>query len=156
MIQIDQTIISDDLLTEYFLCDLQKCKGACCEEGDSGAPLQQEEIDYIVQHFDQIAVYLSDKHIQAVREQGFFFIDEDGDKVTTLVDEKQCVYSFRDDQQILRCAIEAAYEAGIIPKNKPISCHLFPSRIKSYEGFDAINYAPVPICKPALINGKAK
>ena len=148
MIEIGRTIISRDVFEKHFLCDLLKCKGACCVEGDSGAPLTTEEAKTIEKGYFHFQNYLSGKHQREVDKQGFSIIDSDGDLVTPLVNNRQCVYSFSDELGILKCAIEKAHFEGKTNFRKPVSCHLFPIRITEYKRFDALNYEQLKICQP--------
>jgi len=154
MIEIGRTIISRDVFEQYFLCDIQKCKGACCIEGDSGAPLSDDEAVCIEKEYPFFAEHLPEKHKKEISKQGYAVIDSDGDLVTPLVNNRQCVYSYYNDQGILKCAIEKAYFEGKTEFRKPVSCHLFPIRITEYERFDAINYQELDICKAARKCGK--
>lgn len=147
MIQIGETIISFDIFEEHFLCDLSLCKGACCVEGDSGAPLSNEEALLIEQHYSIFEKHLSQAHKTEVHKQGYAVIDSDGDLVTPLYNKKECAYTFTDERGITKCAIEKAFLDGEINFRKPVSCHLFPIRITSYDDFDAINYQQLDICK---------
>jgi len=140
MIQIDKAIISLDVIEEYFLCDLMSCKGACCVEGSSGAPLTDDEAIMIELHYPDFENYMTEESKTETEIQGFSVIDRDGDLVTPLLNNKECVYSYIDESGITKCAIEKAYLEGIIPFRKPISCHLFPIRITEYDDFDAVNY----------------
>ncbi len=154
MLQIDNTLVSLDLFDVKFVCDLPKCKGTCCVVGDSGAPLTEFECEKIEEIFPKIQAYLSQKSQDAVSAQGFYVIDNDGDKVTPLVVEGQeCVYGFWEEGTI-HCAIERAYFDGIISFRKPISCHLFPVRITEYRNFIGVNYCKISICNDALVLGK--
>ncbi|MCD6355545.1 MAG: DUF3109 family protein [Prolixibacteraceae bacterium] len=153
MIEIGRTVVSLDIFEEQFLCDLQQCKGACCIEGDSGAPLEDEEATVIEKEFSTFEKYLPPDHKKEIAKQGFSVIDSDGDLVTPLVDNRQCAYSFYDKQGILKCAIEKAFFEGKTTFRKPVSCHLFPIRITSYKRFDAINYEQLDICKPGRVCG---
>lgn len=155
MIEIGRTILSRDIFEEHFVCDLLKCKGACCVEGDSGAPLTTEEAIFIEQDYNQFKDYLPAIHKQEIENQGFSIIDSDGDQVTPLVNNRQCVYSFVDKHGILKCAIEKAYFEGKTSLRKPVSCHLFPIRITEYKHIDAVNYQELKICEPGKICGKA-
>ncbi len=155
MIEIGRTIISFDIFEEHFLCDLLKCKGACCVEGDSGAPLNEEEAKIIEENYPSIEKYLPDNHKKEINKQGFSVIDNDGDLVTPLVNNRQCAYSFYDDKGILKCGIEKAFLEGKSSLRKPLSCHLFPIRITEYKRFDAINYEQLKICKPGRNCGKS-
>lgn len=148
MIEIGRTIISRDIFERHFLCDLLKCKGACCVEGDSGAPLTTDEAKTIEQDYPHFRDFLPGKHKHEIEKRGFSVIDSDGDLVTPLVNNRQCVYSFYDDNDILKCAIEKAYFEGKTTFRKPVSCHLFPIRITEYKRYDAVNYQELNICKP--------
>lgn len=155
MLEIGRTIVSRDIFEEYFLCDLEKCRGACCVEGDSGAPLTPEEAGYIERDYPEFMSFLPEKHREEIERSGFSVIDNDGDLVTPLVGQKQCAYSFYDDRGILKCAIEKAYHEGKTQFRKPVSCHLFPIRITEYKRFDAVNYQQLEICKPGVLCGKS-
>ncbi|WP_241558076.1 DUF3109 family protein [Maribellus luteus] len=148
VIEVGRALLSDDIIEEHFLCDVLKCKGACCIEGDSGAPLTDEEAIQIEKDYPLFEEYLPQKHKKEVEKQGYSVIDSDGDLVTPLVNNRQCVYSFYNDNGILQCAVEKAYFEGKIKFRKPISCHLFPIRITEYRDFDAVNYQQLRICKP--------
>ncbi|MCE4566124.1 DUF3109 family protein [Maribellus sp. CM-23] len=148
MIEVGRALLSDDIIEEHFLCDVLKCKGACCIEGDSGAPVTDEEAIQIEKDYPLFEEYLPQKHKKEVEKQGYSVIDSDGDLVTPLVNNRQCVYSFYNDNGILQCAVEKAYFEGKIKFRKPISCHLFPIRITEYRDFDAVNYQQLRICKP--------
>lgn len=156
MIEIGRTILSRNIFEKHFLCDILKCKGACCIEGDSGAPLTDEEADIIERHYSAFENLLPEKHKKEIEKQGFSVIDSDGDQVTPLVDNRQCVYSYYNNKKILKCAIEKAHFDGKTDFRKPISCHLFPIRISEYKRFDAINYEELDICKPGRACGVSK
>ena len=155
MIEIGHTIISRDIFEEQFLCDLLKCKGACCEEGDSGAPLTKEEAEIIEREYPNFSEFLPGKHKHEIEKQGFSVIDSDGDLVTPLLNNRQCVYTFTDEKGILKCGIEKAFIEGKITFRKPVSCHLFPIRITQYKRFDAVNYQELAICKDGKACGKS-
>ena len=155
MIEIGRTIISRDIFEQRFVCDLLKCKGACCIEGDSGAPLTPEEAKIIEKEYPKFQQYLPAKHREEIQIQGFSIIDDDKDMVTPLVDKRQCAYSFADDKSILKCSIEKAFNEGKISFRKPVSCHLFPIRITEYKRFDALNYEELNICKPGRECGES-
>lgn len=156
VIEIGRALLSRDIFEEHFLCDVLKCKGACCIEGDSGAPLTDEEAIQIEKDYPLFEEYLLDKHKKEVEKQGYSMIDSDGDLVTPLVDNRQCAYSFYNEKGILQCAIEKAYFEGKIEFRKPVSCHLFPIRITEYRNFDAVNYQQLKICKPGRQCGTSK
>ncbi len=153
MIEIGRTIISRDVFEKHFVCDILKCKGACCIEGDSGAPLTDEEAIIIEKEYHTFEEHLPGKHKREIKKHGFSVIDSDGDLVTPLVNNRQCAYSFYDERGILKCAIEKAHFDGKLDFRKPISCHLFPIRITEYKRFDAINYEELDICKPGRVCG---
>jgi hypothetical protein len=154
MLQIGNTIISTDILEAKFACDLSICKGACCVQGDSGAPLEDEELDALDAIFPKIRPYLSEGSLKAIEEQGTFVVDSDGDNVTPLVEGKECAYVYFENE-VAKCAIEKAYFDGKIKFRKPVSCHLYPIRVKKYKEFSAINYHQWQVCKPAIDNGKS-
>ncbi|MDO5656460.1 MAG: DUF3109 family protein [Flavobacteriaceae bacterium] len=154
MIQIDNTIISTDLLKKEFVCNLQKCKGICCVEGDSGAPLDEDELPVLEEIFDKVKPFLRQEGIKAIEEQGKYVKDSDGDWVTPLVNDAECAYVIFDEKGITKCGIEKAWEAGEIDFQKPISCHLYPVRIQEFKAFTAVNYHRWEICNPACDFGK--
>ena len=156
MIEIGRTILSRDIFEKHFLCDILKCKGACCIEGDSGAPLTEEEANIIERDYFAFENLLPKKHKKEISKQGFSLIDSDGDLVTPLVDNRQCVYSYYNNKGILKCAIEKAHFEGKTDFRKPVSCHLFPIRITKYKHFDAVNYEELDICKPGRECGIAE
>ena len=132
MLEIGRTIVSLDVLEKYFLCNVAKCKGACCVEGDSGAPVTSEEVNDIRESYPEIAPYITKDHRDEIQKQGFAVTDLDGDLVTPLVNNQQCAYSYEEDG-ILKCGIEKAFLEEKINFRKPVSCHLFPIRITKYK-----------------------
>lgn len=156
MLQIGKTIISLDIIQKPFCCDLNKCKGACCVDGDSGAPITPQEAESIELVYPLFEEYLTDLNIAEIKKQGFSVIDGDGDLVTPIVGNNECVFTFRDEAGITKCAIEKAYFEKNTSFRKPVSCHLFPIRITEYKKFDAVNYQQIDICKPGRICGKTK
>jgi len=155
MLEIGRTIISLDILEKKFLCDLLKCKGACCVEGDSGAPVTTDEVKAIQEAYSEIKTYLPGNHQAEVEKQGFAVIDIEGDLVTPLVNNEQCAYSI-EEKGILKCGIEKAFLDGKTTFRKPVSCHLFPIRITEYKRFDAVNYEQIDICQPGRECGKSE
>lgn len=149
MIQIDDVLVSDDLFSERFLCDLAACKGACCVEGESGAPLEVDEIGILEDNLEEIRPFMRPEGIEAVEKNGVFTVDDDGDFVTPLVDGRECAFVHFDKAGIAKCAVETAYRAGKTDFIKPISCHLYPIRITELKDFIALNYHHWPICDPA-------
>ena len=154
MIQIDDKLISEDLFSEEFVCNLAKCKGICCVEGDAGAPLDENETKILDEIYPKIKPYLRPEGIQAIEEQGTYTLDFEGDLVTPLVNNAECAYVIFDEKGYTKCAIEKAYEDGVIDWQKPISCHLYPIRITEYSNFSAINYHEWDICSDACTLGK--
>lgn len=154
MILIDETVISDDIKEQFFVCDLEKCKGACCVEGDLGAPLTEEETKTLDKVYQKVKPYLSDQGISEIEKQGTFILDEEGDFSTPTINGRECAYAIYDDKGILKCGIEQAYNDGKIKFRKPISCHLYPIRITKYDHYEAINYDRWHICTPACGLGK--
>jgi hypothetical protein len=152
MILLEHILISDDLQTVYFACDLTKCKGACCVEGDAGAPLEEEEISLLEDYTDEIKPFMLGDGIEEIRRTGVFDYDADGKFVTPLVKGKECAFVCFDDG-IARCAIEKAFQEKKIPFPKPLSCHLYPVRIKDLHEGEALNYHKWNICNKALGNG---
>jgi hypothetical protein len=150
MIAIDKTLISEDLIDKKFVCDLNACKGACCVAGDSGAPLEKEELQILDSILEDVKPYMVKKGIKAVEKFGSYVIDGDGDYTTTLVSPgAECAFVFFDENKIAKCAIEQAYYDGKVSWKKPISCHLYPVRITKHKDYDAVNYDKWSICKPA-------
>ncbi|WP_317899556.1 DUF3109 family protein [Aurantibacillus circumpalustris] len=155
MIAIDKTLVSEDLLDKKFVCDLNACKGACCVAGDSGAPLNKDELPILEELVDKVKPYMVKKGIKAVEKYGPFVVDSDGDYTTTLVSEgAECAFVYFDETKTAKCAIEKAYYEGVITWKKPISCHLYPIRITEHKNYDAVNYDKWDICKPACECGK--
>ena len=154
MILIDNTCISDDIGDQFFVCNIEKCKGACCVEGDSGAPLEPEELPILEQIYPHVEPYLTEAGKQVIAKEGVYTKDWEGDLVTPVIDGKECAYAFYDQKGTLKCGIEAAYNDGKIDYKKPISCHLYPIRITKYEQYHAINYDRWQICSSACSLGQ--
>jgi hypothetical protein len=152
MIKVDEVLISDDVHDVHFCCNLRQCKGACCVEGDAGAPLEEMEISLLEDYIDEIKVFMASTGIQEVEKTGVFDYDADGRFVTPLVNGNECCFVFFEDG-IARCAIEQAFQEKKIPFPKPISCHLYPVRITQIGNQDALNYHKWHICNKALENG---
>jgi len=155
MILIENTVISEDIIDKFFVCDLIKCKGACCVEGDLGAPLDQEELPIMEHIYKDVKPYLSEKGIQSIEKEGVYVKDWEGDFSTPVIEGRECAYAIYDDRNILKCGIEQAYFDGKISWRKPISCHLYPIRITKYEHYDALNYERWHICSDACTHGAA-
>lgn len=154
MIEIDGKIVSDDILTECFACDIARCKGECCVDGNSGAPLEMEEADILEEEYENYKPYMTPEGIEAVERQGFMVVDCDGDYTTPLVDDAECAYSYRENG-ITLCAIEKAFREGKCSFRKPISCHLYPIRlINLSNGTIGLNYHRWNVCSSACENGR--
>jgi len=153
MLEIDNTIISLDIFEKQFVCDLSVCNGDCCIEGDSGAPLNEDEIDLLEENFHKIKPFMTKEGIAEIEENGLWWIDEQGDKVTTLLNNKECAFVVMEGK-IAKCAIEIANENKKIDYLKPISCHLYPIRLTEYKKFTAVNYHSWDICSSAVRYGK--
>ncbi len=159
MLVIDNILISDDVIEKQFVCDLVKCKGGCCEEGDAGAPLDKEELDIILENFEAVKPYLTPESIAEIERKGKYVYNREFGWVTpTLGDDREiCVYGSRDAKGIIKCAFEQAYYDGKISWKKPISCHLFPIiASKGRHGdYQRVNYEPrEKLCNPACGLGK--
>ena len=154
MIQIDNTLVSLDIVERKFLCDLSKCKGICCVEGDSGAPLLEEEVAELEKVLPVIWDDLSPEAQDVIREQGVAYRDEEGDLVTSIVNGKDCVFTCYDADGTCKCAIEKAFRAGKLAFYKPVSCHLYPIRVTDYGTFYALNYHRWNVCKAAELMGE--
>lgn len=152
MLEIGKAIVSLDLIHSGFTCNLQVCKGACCVTGDSGAPLEANEALKLVEIFPALRSFLRQESVHTIEEQGTSVTDIEGDTVTPLNNGKECAYTLFEDG-IARCAIEKAYLTGIIDFRKPVSCYLYPVRIKKYSQFDAVNYDRWEICHAAVLLG---
>ncbi len=154
MIQIGDTLISDDVKEQFFVCDLEKCKGACCVEGDLGAPLNEDELADMEEVMEVVKPYLSDEAVAALEKDGAFLLDEDGDFSTTTIDNRECAFAFYDEKGILKCSIEQAWRDGKTKIQKPVSCHLYPIRVVKLHDFLALNYDRWHICGPACDLGE--
>ena len=154
MIAIGDTRITDDIKEAQFVCHLEKCKGACCVEGDFGAPLEDEELEILEDAYPDIKPYLSEAGVKAIEEQGNYIMDREGDFSTTTINGQECAFSVYDSRGILKCGIELAYLDGKINFRKPISCHLYPIRVTRYEQYEALNYDQWHICNDACILGE--
>ena len=154
MIQIKDTLISEDIFETCFVCDLGKCKGMCCVEGDAGAPLTHEEYEAIKDVLPKIWDDLSLKARELIEKQGIAYIDDDGELVTSIIKGRECVFTYFDADGVCRCAIDNAFREGRILVQKPISCHLYPIRLHKYDEFTALNYDRWSVCRPALRLGK--
>jgi hypothetical protein len=158
MIAIDDKLISEDIISTHFVCHLTACKGACCVQGDAGAPLEADELPILAHIYESVKPYLTEQGIEAIEKQGLYVVDNetDGGYATPLINGAACVYIVFDEDNIAGCGIQKAYNEGKINWQKPISCHLYPIRIKRYSDFEAVNYDKWHICKAACKFGKSQ
>ena len=158
MISIENKLVSDAVIQDQFVCDLSSCKGGCCEDGDAGAPLEVEELDELIKYYPAIKKYLTPEGIKVIETQGKYLFDSEFGWVTPTIKGKMCSYGRVDENGIIKCGIEQAFNAGEINWKKPISCHLFPIRIKKSKlnpDTDYVNYEPrTDLCKAACKLGK--
>lgn len=156
MLKIQDKLVSLDLVERYFECDLDSCLGECCIEGDAGAPLTEEEDRRLRELLPEIMPLLSPAAKRVIEEEGPSYIDPDGDIVTQIIEGENCVYTCFDKDGKCLCALEKAVREGNTRLFKPISCSLYPVRVKEYEGFTAVNFHRWKICKAAEVMGRAK
>ena len=154
MLQIQHTLVSLDLIERYFVCDLDACLGACCIEGDAGAPLSPGESERISEVLPDVEEDLLPRALQEIRDSGVSYTDPDGDLVTQIVDGRDCVFTCYAPGGKCLCALEKAFREGRIAYVKPISCRLYPVRLKEYDGFTAVNMHRWKICRPAETLGR--
>ena len=152
MFQLNKTIVSEEIFEKEFVCNLSACKGACCVDGDAGAPLDEEETKILAEIYPKIKAYLRPEGIQAIEAQGTHIVSEFGELETPLIEGKDCAYVIFDGKTAL-CGIEQAYNEGIVTWKKPVSCHLYPIRVKEYSDFSAVNYHKWHICSDACSLG---
>jgi len=156
MVVIDDVVVHDEVLKAPFVCNLMACKGACCVEGDGGAPLTMEEAGLLEDHLDEIAPFMAPKGLATAQAEGVYYLDDlDRELATQLVDGRECVFAHYEEGGILKCAVEDAYNAGAISFQKPISCHLYPIRVVQRGAFEHVVYHEWEICAPACANGKS-
>ncbi|QXP60997.1 DUF3109 family protein [Olleya sp. HaHaR_3_96] len=154
MFQLGKTIVSEAIIEKDFVCNLSACKGACCVEGDAGAPLSKEESQILKDIYPKVKPYLRDEGIAAIEAQGTSIVTGFGDLETPLVNGAECAYVIFDDKKTALCAIEQVYNDGEVDWKKPVSCHLYPIRVKEYTEFSAVNYDKWDICDDACSLGK--
>ena len=154
VIEIGKTLVSLDVFQKKFVCDLAACKGACCVKGDAGAPVEGHEVAEMEAALGIVKTYMRPEGLAALARQGTVVLDDEGELTTPLVDEGECVYVTFDGNGTAKCAFEQAYRDGKTGFYKPVSCHLYPIRIKEYKRFEAVNYDTWDICKPACDCGE--
>lgn len=154
MFQIENTLISEEIIENDFVCNLNACRGACCVDGESGAPLEDAETEILVDIFADVKPYLTPEGIKAIEEQGAFVKGEDGEWETPLVNKSECAYVIFSEKGVAKCGLEEAYNQGATTWKKPVSCHLYPIRTREYTEFIAVNYHKWEICDPACSLGQ--
>ena len=155
LIAIDNVLVSDDVVEAQFVCDLHKCKGGCCEDGDAGAPLEDDEMKILQDNFEAIKPHLTREGLAEITRQGKFLYDKEFGWVTPTVNGAICAYGYRDEHGIIKCAIETAYNEGALNWKKPISCHLYPIKINEKKKYTMVNYEPREVlCKSGCALGK--
>jgi len=159
VIVIDNVLVSDEIVEKQFVCDLAKCRGGCCEDGDAGAPLEDDELDIILELYEQVKPYLSEASIDEIEKNGKYVYHREFGWVTPTLptDSEICVYGIRGKDGIIKCAFEQAYSDGKIAWKKPVSCHLFPIITKRGKNgdYEKMNYEPrEKLCNPACALGK--
>lgn len=177
MIAIGNTLVSEELIEEAFVCDLEKCKGACCVAGDAGAPLEDGEKETLERIYPDVKPYMTEDGIRTVEQHGLYVYDkEDKEYVTTLIvrdkkardlmkksddpavraraNQKECAFTIFEGG-IAKCSIEKAWKEGKVDFRKPVSCHLYPVRISRHKGYEAVNYNRWSVCSAACTLGKA-
>ena len=154
MFQIGDAVIGKDVIEKEFICDLSACKGSCCVEGEAGAPLEAHEVQILKDILPIVWDDLSPQAQEEINKTGVAYKDWDGDMVTSIINGEDCVFTYYDEHQTCKCAIEKAYREGKTDFYKPISCHLYPIRIQQYKDFAAVNYHRWSICEAALSLGK--
>jgi hypothetical protein len=156
MIAIDDILVSDEIVEEQFVCDLTKCKGACCVDGDAGAPLEKSELKELDNVFIDVIPYLTEAGKSEILRQGKYVYDREFGWVTPTISNGMCAYGTVDRNGVVKCGIEKAYNDGKINWKKPVSCHLFPIRIKKTKSAELVNYEPrEDLCKAACALGKS-
>ncbi len=154
MFDIKGTLVSLELVERFFCCDLDTCLGACCIEGDAGAPISEKEYKKLKEILPEVWDELLPRAQEEIKEHGVAYLDQEGELVTQIIDGKNCVFTCYEPGGLCSCAIEKAYRAGKIDFRKPISCYLYPVRIKKFPTFTAVNYDRWKICKCAEVLGR--
>jgi hypothetical protein len=158
MIAIDNKLISDEVVEEQFVCDLTKCKGGCCEDGDAGAPMEKWELEKLNEYYEVIKPYMTKEGIREIERQGKYIYDKDFGWVTPTINGAICAYGYKDKTGIIKCGIEQAFNDGKLDWKKPLSCHLFPIKIQKSKrdpDIEYVNYEPrEDLCAAACTLGK--
>lgn len=153
MIAVGNALVDKKIFSKEFICNLNACKGECCVAGDSGAPLEREELPVLISEFEKIKPFLSEKGIAAIESQGLYVKDWEGDYTTPLIEGAECAYTVFEDG-IASCGIEKAWKAGATDFRKPVSCHLYPIRVSRLQGFEKLHYHEWSVCSAACELGR--
>jgi hypothetical protein len=154
MLELQGYLISEDIIEKNFVCNLDKCKGECCRAGDTGAPLDEDEIPVMAELIETVMPYLPKKSQTKIEKEGFWKRDDDYELVTNFHATGECVFVFYDEKKVLKCGFEQAYYDGKIKWKKPVSCHLYPIRVERLKNHTALNYHKWKICSDACKLGK--
>jgi uncharacterized protein DUF3109 len=155
VIKINNVLVSDEVVEAQFVCDLSRCKGGCCEDGDAGAPLEKGEMKILNEIYEKVKPYLTQEGINEIERKGFYCYDKEFGWVTPTIEGKMCAYGFLDKNGIIKCGIEQAHTDGKVNWKKPISCHLFPIKTKKSQEFEMVNYLPRrDLCSAACALGE--
>lgn len=156
MVQIGDAIVSFDIFQEFFCCNPSHCKGDCCVEGDAGAPVMLDEVEKLEEAFDTVSGEMTPEARAVVESQGVVYTDRDGDLVTSIVNGKDCVFAAHDENGCCICLIERAFREGRLGWRKPISCYLYPARLRKTGDFTAVNMHKWDVCRCAFVLGRRK
>jgi len=154
MFQLGKTIVSEEIIEKDFVCNLSACKGECCVSGDAGAPLEESELQIMKDIYPEVKPFLRAEGIKAIEEQGIYTTNKLGEHETPLINNADCAYVIFDEKKTALCGIEEAYNSGLISWKKPVSCHLYPVRVREYSQFSGVNYDKWEICDDACSLGK--
>lgn len=154
MFQLGKTIVSEEIIEKDFVCNLNACKGQCCVDGNAGAPLEDNETEILVDIYKDVKPFLRPEGVSAIEDQGAFVKGEDGEWETPLINGSECAYVIFSENQTAKCGLEEAFNQGITKWKKPVSCHLYPVRVKEYTELTAVNYHKWEICDPACALGE--
>lgn len=155
MFQLGKTLVSEEIIEKDFVCNLSACKGACCVDGNAGAPLEEKETEILVDLYAKVKPFLRPEGIQVIETEGAFVKGEDGEWETPLVEGKECAYVVFRENGVAKCGLELAYENGATKWKKPVSCHLYPVRVTEYTSLTAVNYHKWQLCDPACQLGES-
>jgi Protein of unknown function (DUF3109) len=154
LIAIENILISDEVIESQFVCDLGKCKGGCCEDGDAGAPLTKKELGFINKSYEMVKPYMTKEGIAVTEKNGRYEYDREFGWVTPTIEGKMCAYGIRNKQGVIMCSFEQAFNDGKTEWKKPVSCHLYPIKVKKTKEYEMLNYEPrEDMCGPACVLG---